>query len=173
MRRAIALPLLAACLATALAACSAARRAPAPPPETAQPEPAAPPTEPQPEVEAARIAEESIERVDVAGLAAAEAVPPEARVLAEVPFAPGDAELGAPALERLAALIDELRARHEPYRLELETDGEEALARQRAQAVKAHLEEAAASGAAPIQILPAPSARAGRTDRVLIVLRQP
>ena len=112
--RAIALLLLAA----SLAACSTARPpAPQPPQETAPPEPAAAPAAPPPEVEAARIAEERIERVD------------DALLIAEVPFAPGDETLGEPAREALAALVDALRARPEPYRLELETDGDTPLAR--------------------------------------------
>jgi outer membrane protein OmpA-like peptidoglycan-associated protein len=170
--RAIAVLLVAA----SLGACSTARRAPAPPaPAAPPPEPAAVPDEKPPsEVDAARAAEEGVERVDVAGLATAASESAEdALVVAEVPFAPNDAALDEPARRTLAALIDELRQRQEPYRLELETDGETPLAEQRAQAVKAYLEESSEIAASSIRILPAPAPRAGRTDRVLVVLRRP
>jgi outer membrane protein OmpA-like peptidoglycan-associated protein len=169
--RAIAVLLLAA----SLAACSTARRAPGPPPAAPPSEPATvSEEEPPSEVEAARAAEEGVERVDVAGLtAAASELATGGRVIGEVPFAPGDAALGEPARRALDALIEELRRRQEPYRLELETDGETQLAEQRAQAVKAYLARELATAATPIGILPAPAPRAGRTDRVLVVLRQP
>lgn len=167
--RAIAVLLLAA----SLAACSTTRRAPAPPPAAPPPEPATVSEEEEPpsEVEAARAAEEGIERVDVAGLTAAASE--QAEVVAELPFASGDAALGEPARRTLDALIDQLRRRQEPYRLELQTDGESDLAGQRAQAIRAYLEQAPEIAASSIRILPAPAPRAGRTDRVLVILRQP
>ena len=169
MSRAIAVLVVAA----GLAACSTVRRAPVPPPPAAPPPEPATVSEEEPpsEVDAARAAEEGVERVDVAGLTAA--ATEQAEVVAELPFAPGDAALGEPARRTLDALIDELRRRQQPYRLELETDGESALAEQRAQAVKAYLEQAPEIAASSIRILPAPAARAGRTDRVLVVLRRP
>ena len=96
------------------------------------------------------------------GGATVETAPPEGRLLAEVPFAPGDAALGDAARAALTALLDELRDQKEPYRLELETDGDSPLGQQRAQAVAAYLVENEVSGAAPLQILrlplPAPAA---------------